>query len=132
MNIVSDSKTIFVGTPSFLYCFYSTVLCNVKKKENYACLISFLESGKLEPNKCRNCSQELKTLRTEFEKYPVSLVVWDMTDRSVLPPWKDNISSHITSLANYFVTADGQDFFDLMIDIFNDAFMSGSFVCIDQ
>ena len=40
-----------------------------------------------------------------------------MNDKSKLPPWKDHISDQITSLANYFVTADGKDLFDELISL---------------
>ena len=37
-------------------------------------------------------------------------VIWDIDDRSLTPPWGDNISEDITDLSNYFVTSEGEDF----------------------
>jgi len=36
-------------------------------------------------------------------------------DLSKRPPWGDNISSDITSLANYFITNDGKDLIDVLL-----------------
>uniref|UniRef100_UPI00406CD2B9 Imm70 family immunity protein n=1 Tax=Psychrobacillus sp. FSL K6-2843 TaxID=2921549 RepID=UPI00406CD2B9 len=33
--------------------------------------------------------------------------MWDINDTLLQPPWGDNISSDITSLANNFVTSEG-------------------------
>lgn len=37
-------------------------------------------------------------------------MIWDIDDRSLTPPWGDNISDDITDLSNYFVTSEGEDF----------------------
>ena len=37
-------------------------------------------------------------------------MIWDIDDRSLTPPWGDNISEDITDLSSYFVTSEGEDF----------------------
>ena len=40
--------------------------------------------------------------------------MWDFQAPSRLPPWGDEISEDITSLADYFWTSDGKNLFDVM------------------
>jgi hypothetical protein len=48
-------------------------------------------------------------------------VVWDIEDRSRRPPWGDDIAPEITSLADYFVTNDGKDLFEVLFAALDDA-----------
>jgi 2,3-bisphosphoglycerate-dependent phosphoglycerate mutase len=52
--------------------------------------------------------------------------VWDVEDRSKRPPWGDDISPDITSLANYFVTDDGRDLFEVFDEAVGYAARSGA------
>jgi 2,3-bisphosphoglycerate-dependent phosphoglycerate mutase len=49
-------------------------------------------------------------------------VVWDFEQRNVRPPWGDNISPTITSLADYFVTSDGRD----LLAVIEEALLTGA------
>lgn len=53
----------------------------------------------------------------QIEKKLVGLtsnqVLWHIEDRSLMPPWGDQISDSITDLSNYFVTSSGEDFLDV-------------------
>ena len=119
MNIVTidGKRRITVGTPSFLFSFYSTIVCNVPDYAQYKSCMTFLHEGKISADACGCAASDLEKIHLELEKIPPKHVVWDMNDRSKLPPWKDNISSHITSLGNYFVTADGKDLIDELISV---------------
>ena len=45
--------------------------------------------------------------------------MWDIEDMNLQPPWGSNISKDITDLSNYFVTSDGEDFFDIFMHALN-------------
>lgn len=38
---------------------------------------------------------------------------WDLENRGSKPPWGDKIAPHIASLANYFVSSNGREVFEV-------------------
>lgn len=52
-------------------------------------------------------------------------MIWDIDDRDAQPPWGDNISPEITNLSNYFVTSDGRDLFEAVVEILTHARAQG-------
>lgn len=55
-------------------------------------------------------ADELAQIKQELAQFSPDQVIWDIDDRSLTPPWGDNISEDITDLSNYFVTSEGEDF----------------------
>ena len=55
-------------------------------------------------------TEELSQIKQELAQFAPDQVIWDIDDRSLTPPWGDNISEDITDLSNYFVTIEGEDF----------------------
>ncbi len=74
-----------------------------------------LYNGKLSWENVPQAIEEVKTIRNELSKYNPEQVVWDIDDLSKQPPWGQNISDHITSLSNYFITSDGRDVFEVLL-----------------
>lgn len=62
-----------------------------------------------------------KKVEQRLKKHSPSSVVWDTDDLSKQPPWGNNISKEITSLANYFITSDGRNLIDVLHLTFHDA-----------
>jgi hypothetical protein len=73
-----------------------------------------LYKGQVDAGEAEAALREVDLIQHGLEAFPPSDVVWDFRDRSARPPWGDRISPHITSLANYFVTSDGKDLFDVL------------------
>jgi hypothetical protein len=73
-----------------------------------------LYNGNLDAGEAEAALHEVDLIQRGLEAFPPSEIVWDFRDRSARPPWGDRIASHITSLANYFVTSDGKDLFDVL------------------
>ncbi|MCP2040702.1 hypothetical protein L1281_001291 [Neisseria sp. HSC-16F19] len=112
-----------VGSASFLNCFFSTVtalLEDGKRGARFPILSCFYQ-GYVHANKVGHLLGEVRVVRDELKKYPPTAVVWDLDDRSVLPPWGGNISADIKSMADYFVTSTGRDLFDLMFEALDEA-----------
>lgn len=59
--------------------------------------------------------KEVHGINELLQNYIPSQVIWDIEDLTKQPPWGANISPEITSLANYFVTSEGTDFFKVLI-----------------
>lgn len=102
-----------IGTGSFLHSFFSTVCYNLENSKwgsKYPYIMNELYFGELKSENTEKALAELKEIRDELEKISVDKVIWDIDNVSLKAPWGDNISKDITSLGNYFVTSDGDDF----------------------
>ena len=69
-----------------------------------------LHQGTLPAEHLAAGADELAQIKQELAQFSPNQVIWDIDDRSLTPPWGDNISEDITDLRNYFVTSEGEDF----------------------
>ena len=102
-----------IGTADFLHSFFSTVcgrLENGKWGSRYPHLMNELYQGTLPAEHLAAGTEELAQIKRELAQFAPDQVIWDIEDRSLTPPWGDNISEDITDLSNYFVTSEGEDF----------------------
>lgn len=102
-----------IGTADFLHSFFSTVcgrLENGKWGSRYPYLMNELYQGMLPAQHLAAGAEELAQIKRELAQFAPDQVIWDIDDRSLTPPWGDNISEDITDLSNYFVTSEGEDF----------------------
>ena len=107
-----------IGTASFLHSFFSTVayrLENNKWGSKFPVIMNELYQGKLSCKNVPIAKEELTQIKKDLMMFSPNKVIWDIEDLSKQPPWGNNISSEISSLGNYFITCDGQDF----IEVFN-------------
>ena len=77
-----------------------------------------LYEGHLDPAAAGAAYRELQEAKLELARYSPSEVIWDTEHLDSEPPWGNDISSDITNLANYFVTSDGRDLFEVMEEAF--------------
>jgi hypothetical protein len=109
-----------IGMGDFLHAFFSTVCYNLENSKwgsRYPFIMNELYSGELKRENVETALVELNEIKSELEKISVDKVIWDIDNLSLQAPWGDDISQNITSLGNYFVTSDGDDF----ITVFNNA-----------
>ena len=102
-----------IGTADFLNAFFSTVcgrLENGKWGSRFPHLMNELYQGVLSVKHLTAGTEELSQIKQELAQFAPDQVIWDIDDRSLTPPWGDNISEDITDLSNYFVTSEGEDF----------------------
>ena len=102
-----------IGTADFLNAFFSTVcgrLENGKWGSRFPHLMNELYQGVLPVKHLAAGTEELSQIKQELAQFAPDQVIWDIDDRSLTPPWGDNISEDITDLSNYFVTIEGEDF----------------------
>ena len=102
-----------IGTADFLHSFFSTVcgrLENGKWGSRSPYLMNELYQGMLSAEHLAAGAEELVQIKKNLARFAPNQVIWDIDDRSLTPPWGDNISDDITDLSNYFVTSDGNDF----------------------
>lgn len=102
-----------IGTADFLHAFFSTVcgrLENGKWGSRFPHLMNELYQGVLPVKHLAAGTEELSQIKQELAQFAPDQVIWDIDDRSLTPPWGDNIIDDITDLSNYFVTIEGEDF----------------------
>lgn len=102
-----------IGTADFLNAFFSTVcgrLENGQWGSRFPHLMNELYQGVLPVKHLAAGTEELSQIKQELAQFAPDQVIWDIDDRSLTPPWGDNISGDITDLSNYFVTSEGEDF----------------------
>src|SRR5215469_10373727 len=117
-----------IGAASFLHSFFSTVSAHLEPGgwgTRFPALMHRLYKGHLPVAEAGQARRELDHIRRELERFPPSAVVWDIEDRSKTPPWGDNISPQVTSLANYFVTSNGRDLFAVVAEALDESERSG-------
>jgi len=107
-----------VGTGDFLHSFFSTICQHLedgKWGSRYPLIMKELYNGRLKWEDAKQVTDEISAIKDQLKDYSPDMVVWDLNDLSKKPPWGDKISPTITSLANYFVTSDGRDMFDVVL-----------------
>ena len=90
-----------------------------------------LYQGKLSASKATKVLNDVFEIRKKLKKYPPKDIIWDIKDLKKHPPWGNNISAHIKDLSNYFVTSDGKDLFEVLIDCLNRLKKSNSDLIIE-
>ena len=115
VGIKVGSITDEIGTGDFFHSFYSTVSGRLEGRwgERFPSLMRLYE-GKLPCDQAPVALAELADIRSEFAAFSPDRVIWDIEDRAKVPPWGNEISADITSLANYFVTSTGRDLIDVL------------------
>ncbi len=110
-------KSFTIGTPSFLKAWFSTIARRLEKGgwgTQFPIIMRSLYGGAIPYAEAANALGELERIRVQLSALPPDQVVWDFEDPSARPPWGNQISSEITSLANYFVTSDGKDLLEVL------------------
>lgn len=107
-----------IGQGDLLHSFFSTVAYNLENKNwgsRFPIIMNELYQGKMNWIDADKAIEELNVIKEELQALSPDKVVWDIEDLSKQPPWENNISKDITSLANYFVTSDGEDFITIFL-----------------
>ena len=135
VGIKAGSVIDEIGTSEFLHAFFSTISRHLEPKgwgARFPELLKELYQGKLPAEHVGKALSDLLVIQKELARFAPSKVVWDIEKPSARPPWGDNISKHITSLANYFVTSMGRDLFEVLIECLEDAHNNNEPVTIES
>jgi len=124
VGIKLGSVTDELGEPSFFNAFFSTIvglLENNVRGSRYPVISLDLYEGHISVKKLEQAISELNSIQQELLKYPPSAIIWDNEDLSKNPPWEKNVSSEVTSMANYFVSSTGRDVFAIISEVLSHA-----------
>ncbi|OJH80944.1 MULTISPECIES: Imm70 family immunity protein [Stenotrophomonas] len=112
-----------IGSSTFLYAFFSTIAGNLESDgwgSRFPIIMNKLYAGTLSREDGIGALAEMRIIQSELTYLSPSRVIWSLEDRSLQPPWGDDISTDINSLADYFVTAHGRDLIGILVEIFED------------
>lgn len=112
MRLISSDgkKTVNIGGGDIWKSVYSTVVsCVGKKRKEYPLAFGFLETGKCDGAQGYDIAKQINHIRDELSQYSPEKAVYDIDNPKLAAPWKGNLSPVVTSCANMFTTADGQD-----------------------
>lgn len=122
-----------IGTSSFLKCFFSTVYTRCENLDwgaRFPTIMNDFYSGELAPDLCQTALEELTQIQRCFANYSPEEIVWDFENPLMKAPWGDDISPTIDSMADYFLTSEGSDLFEVFRSAFTEASKSGEIVVI--
>ena len=92
--------------------------------------IQFLEAGFCSSQKAMETARQFNLVRDMLSQYPPEKLVYDIKDPNGPAPWDNNISSVVTSCANFYTTADGEDLLYEIVSILCYAGITGESVSI--
>lgn len=105
-------KSVNIGGGDIWKAVYSTaVSCIDKKRKKYPLAFDFLETGKCDGNQGYDVARQINLLRDELSQFSPEKAVYDIDNPKMVAPWKGKLSPVVTSCANMFTTADGEDLF---------------------
>ncbi|PLR86563.1 hypothetical protein CVD25_03605 [Bacillus canaveralius] len=117
VGLLVDCFYYELGHSDFVHSFFSTISYHLEKEgwgTKYPLLMNELYNDKLNWVDVSVAKSNLIEIEQELSKYSPERVVWDIDDLSKKPPWGDKISPKVTSLADYFATANGKTFFEVI------------------
>ncbi len=120
VGIELGSITDEIGSDAFLYAFFSTITGNLEPAgwgTRFPIIMHTLYGGTLPQKDAAGALAEIWTIRNELADLSPQRIIWSFEDRTLQPPWSSNISTGISNLADYFVTADGRDLTMLLIEV---------------
>ncbi|MBN6188693.1 immunity 70 family protein [Aneurinibacillus sp. BA2021] len=106
-----------IGRGDFLHSFFSTISYHLEQEgwgTKYPYLMNDLYYSKLKWTDASKTMQEAREIEEKLKNLPPEAVIWDIDDPSKQPPWGNNISEEVTSLANYFATSNRETFFEIL------------------
>ena len=112
MRIISKDgkKEVNIGGSDIWKAVYSTAIsCIGKKRKKYPLAFAFLETGRCDGSIGYEVARQINQLRDELSQFQPEKAIYDIDNPKLSPPWEGNLSPVVTSCANLFTTADGQD-----------------------
>ena len=105
--------SVNVGTGDIWYSLYSTATVRFSKDliERIPHAMRFMKDGECKAEDVTETREEMKVVIKEMSALKPDLLVYDLSNPDITPPWGSNIASTITSCANYYTTVNGDDLF---------------------
>ncbi len=112
MTIISSDNSRFVdiGNSDIWNSLYSTVKVNLSDQHSKIPLaIQFLENKSCSAKDATETARQFNLVRDMLAQFPPSCVCYDWQNLKKEAPWIHDVSPVVTSCANFYTTADGED-----------------------
>lgn len=113
------SVLTIIGPGGVLHALFSTIAVRLEAGQwgsRFPLIMNALYGGSLPAEHAKAAMVEMTTIRQELSHVLPALVVWDIEQPDLRPPWADQVGNHVTHLAHYFVTITGRNLVDEIID----------------
>ncbi|WP_312368437.1 Imm70 family immunity protein [Stenotrophomonas sp.] len=108
-----------IGPGGVLHSLFSTIavlLENGKWGSRFPWIMNGLYGGSLADVGAKAAYDEMLEIRRELAQISPSEVVWDIENPELSPPWGNSFGSHVSHMADYYVTDTGRNLVDEIID----------------
>ena len=120
-------RCVNIGDVNIWKAIYSTIVVRLKNKRNkYSLALSFFETGMCKGNQGYDIARQINLIRDDLSQLAPDKAVYKLENPKLKAPWSGNISPVITSCANLFTTADGQDLLYELVSILCYAKVAGT------
>jgi len=122
-------NTYSIGSARFYDSFFATIKIRLESGvagSLYPNVMSMRSGTELKKSQAKNVLLELKKIQVEFAKLPPTDYIYNEEDIHEQPPWANNISPEIKNLAQYFITDEGEDLFDVFEQALTECIESGN------
>ncbi len=104
-------RFVDIGNSENIWAVYSTAVDTFYgiRKYKVSKALKFLEEGHCSWSEGYETAREFNIIRDKFAEIKPEDAVYDIKDKKKVAPWINDISPVVTSCANLFTTADGQD-----------------------
>jgi tRNA1(Val) A37 N6-methylase TrmN6 len=108
-----------IGNWKLLNSLFSTIAYRLENKNwgsRFEIIMNDFYKGSINKNKIKDALEEIKIIELELSKLNPNTVVWNFENILENPPWGKEISADITNLSNYFVTCNGENLIQIIIE----------------
>ena len=112
MNILSSdfNKGFDVGSSDIWKSLFSTIYTNLSpKKASISLALQILHDERCPSAHALETARQFNLIRDMLSQFSPDHLVYDCDHPKKLPPWAEKISPVVTSCANFYTTADGED-----------------------
>lgn len=131
--LTTDGKQVVnIGSSdSWTSIYYTAVDAYGLHKNKVAKALDFMTKGTCKGSDGYETARQFNLIRDKLATIPPEKVIYDIHDRKRKAPWEGNLSPVITSCANLFTTADGEDLLHEVVAILSYAQIVNTDVIIE-
>src|SRR5262245_37124627 len=111
-----------IGSADFLKGFFSTISYYLEPGgwgTRYPELMLQLYQGKLDAQQAKSALKDVNEIRKKLGSIKRAKIVWDIDDPDAESPWGASAVPANRDLSNCFITSNGRDLFDVLIECLN-------------
>lgn len=113
-NIITE-----IGPGGLLHSLFSTIAFHLESGNwgsEFPVIMNELYSGKLEEASASKALIEANAIKEGLSKLEPEKVIWDIENLSEKAPWGDEIGDHVKNVAMFYVTLNGLNLVDELVE----------------